>query len=300
MNQLFRKRYNADNKEDRAKNQNDVKAIEAAMRGIGKALESYHPHYQAIVNINKSLGQDLVKFYDKFPHFKEVGDHLLQTFVSQNEQIESLMQKIVAFRSQFNSWFLNFDVIKDLYKKFDTAEQNFLHYSEKIVKLREKAGAKVSQKDQDQILGNEKKLSEAKNMHELVTTELGQINDKILYLSYTVVNSSISEFLESKTSYYASMNERYQVYDNLSGKLTQIERDYLASFEEQVPVEGAEKTGGKTSFRNQMLRARQNMISDPERDKVNPFQSFEDANPLDEMFNNYQNGYSTGAPPVAS
>ena len=61
------------------------------MRGIGKALESYHPHYQAIANINKALGQDLVKFYEKFPHFKEVGDHLLQTFVTQNQQIEALV-----------------------------------------------------------------------------------------------------------------------------------------------------------------------------------------------------------------
>jgi len=69
----------------------------------------------------------------------------------------------------------------------------------------------------------------------------------------------------------------------------------LASFEEQAP--GTEKPAiGTTSYRNQMLRARQNMvtnlvggeilissckISDPERDKVNPFQSLEDANRLE-------------------
>jgi len=61
------------------------------MRGIGKALESYHPHYHALMNINKALGQDLNKFYEKFPHFREVGEHLMQTFVTQNQQIESLV-----------------------------------------------------------------------------------------------------------------------------------------------------------------------------------------------------------------
>jgi len=291
---LFRKRYTPSNREELLKSQSDIKIIESAMRGIGKALENYHPHYQAIEQLNKGLSNDLNKFYERYPQFKEIGDQLTGTFKVQNEYLTHIMQKLVSIKGQFTSWFMNFDVMKELWKKYDTSEQNFLHYSEKIVKLKEKAGSKLSQKDQDQIIGNEKKFAEAKSIYEAVNTELGQLSDKILYLSYTVVNSSLLEFLDTKSRYYEEICQEYRAYDNLSSRLNQMERTYLASFED--PSESPEnvKASGST-FRSQMLKVRQNMITGASGEKTDLFHELEEKNRLEDIFLEYQNNYSTEA-----
>jgi len=61
------------------------------MRGIGKALENYHPHYQAIEQLNKGLSNDLNKFYERYPQFKEIGDQLTGTFKVQNEYLTHIV-----------------------------------------------------------------------------------------------------------------------------------------------------------------------------------------------------------------
>lgn len=99
---------------------------------------------------------------------------------------------------------VKFYIKQEVWKKFDEAQQNYLHYQDKLEKLVPKLGGKINPKDEEQILRvqkflllsqkqNDSKCRDAKLAYEKIKEDMDNQTEKILYFSYQLVNPVISE-----------------------------------------------------------------------------------------------------------
>mmetsp|Transcript_32659 Transcript_32659/g.29542 ORF Transcript_32659/g.29542 Transcript_32659/m.29542 type:complete len:152 (-) Transcript_32659:98-553(-) len=122
--------------------------------------------------------------------------------------------------------------------------------------------------------------------------ELNELEEKILYFSYQLVNPVISELFEAKCKCFEGFGENYRVFKNISEKLDDMEETYLtalntdmANDDKRVLRTDTMKTVAK---RAALLKATKTQNN---KDIINPFQELEEFS-LEGLYATLKNVYS--------